>query len=110
MPWLSYATGRLLLNCHKALEQDPTVEIVSLSEALYQQAIQLYAARPDKERMGINRLRIVCGDANTGYLYSLNRRPPFCAGRISDIAKVTDCLLLGMSLTSIYYPQVGFAL
>lgn len=33
----------------KALEQDPTVEIVSLSEALYQQAIQLYAARPDKE-------------------------------------------------------------
>ena len=32
-----------------ALENDPQVEIVPLSEELYGQAVQLYQARPDKE-------------------------------------------------------------
>jgi predicted nucleic acid-binding protein len=32
-----------------ALELDPTVEIIPLSETLYQQAVQMYATRPDKE-------------------------------------------------------------
>lgn len=32
-----------------ALEHDPTVEIVPLSEALFTKAFQLYRARPDKE-------------------------------------------------------------
>jgi predicted nucleic acid-binding protein len=32
-----------------ALEQDPSVEIVPLSETLYAQALQLYKSRPDKE-------------------------------------------------------------
>lgn len=32
-----------------ALEQDPTVEIIPLSETVYRQALQLYATRPDKE-------------------------------------------------------------
>lgn len=36
--------GVALLN---ALEVDPTVEIVHLSETRYQQAVQLYATRPD---------------------------------------------------------------
>jgi len=32
-----------------ALEADPTVEIIPLSEQLYVQAFQLYRERPDKE-------------------------------------------------------------
>lgn len=32
-----------------ALENDPQIEVVPLSEELYRQAIQLYQARPDKE-------------------------------------------------------------
>jgi predicted nucleic acid-binding protein len=32
-----------------SLESDPNVEIVPLSEGLYQQAMQLYKQRPDKE-------------------------------------------------------------
>ncbi len=32
-----------------ALEHDPTVEIISLSESLFTKALQLYRARPDKE-------------------------------------------------------------
>ena len=32
-----------------ALEQDPQVEIVSLSEELYEQALELFRNRPDKE-------------------------------------------------------------
>ena len=32
-----------------ALEVDPSVEIVSLSEQLYERAFQLYGTRPDKE-------------------------------------------------------------
>ena len=32
-----------------ALESDPNVEIIPLSESLYQQAVQLYTQRPDKE-------------------------------------------------------------
>jgi len=32
-----------------ALEQDPSVEIVPLSETLYAQALQVYKSRPDKE-------------------------------------------------------------
>ncbi len=32
-----------------ALEHDPTVEIVPLSEPLFARAVQLYRARPDKE-------------------------------------------------------------
>lgn len=33
----------------EALENDPVVEIVPLSEALYAKALQLYRERPDKE-------------------------------------------------------------
>lgn len=32
-----------------ALEKDPKVEIIPLSEQLYERAVQLYQARPDKE-------------------------------------------------------------
>ena len=38
--------GVQLLN---ALEADPRVEIVSISEQLYQRGFQLYSSRPDKE-------------------------------------------------------------
>lgn len=33
----------------ESLEADPNVEIISFSEALYAQALQLYCKRPDKE-------------------------------------------------------------
>lgn len=39
-----YAATQLL----DALEADPTVEIVPLSEVLYSQALRLYRERPDK--------------------------------------------------------------
>jgi predicted nucleic acid-binding protein len=33
----------------EALENDPVVEIIPLSEGLYSRAMQLYRERPDKE-------------------------------------------------------------
>jgi predicted nucleic acid-binding protein len=40
---------RVAVELLSALENDPQVEIVPLSEEWYGQAIQLYQARPDKE-------------------------------------------------------------
>lgn len=37
------------INLLDALENDPQVEIVPLTEELYERAAQLYRARPDKE-------------------------------------------------------------
>jgi uncharacterized protein len=45
-----HVANRLL----NALEADPNVKIVPLSEGLYRQAVQLYQQRPDKE-WGVSR-------------------------------------------------------
>ena len=46
MPCLGSAAAVSLL---RALESDPSVEVLPLSEELYARALQMYCSRPDKE-------------------------------------------------------------
>jgi len=44
-----YSAWKTFVELLDALEQDSQIEIVSLTEELYQQAFQLFRNRPDKE-------------------------------------------------------------
>jgi predicted nucleic acid-binding protein len=72
----------------EAVESDPRIRIVSLSDELYAEALSLFRTREDKE-WGMTDCTLVRGDAAAGHSRRAHDRPPLRASRIQGVAALT---------------------